>query len=147
MCIEPPACYGSVPHVLLAMSGGGSRPRSTRRPYTPLCNPLRPAGAADEAYWRPLHSDFTERLGREAGPGRTAPSFRAWSTMTLVLPAVIAASASNVVVDVNLDNVTHQLNPSALAPHPTDPATAGGANTPAPAIGDQRCLRPWQLPS
>ena len=39
--------------------------------------------------------------------------------MTLVLPAVIAASASNVVVDVNLDNVTHQLNPSALAP--TDP--------------------------
>ena len=43
--------------------------------------------------------------------------------MTLVLPAVIAASASNIVVDVNLDNVTHQLNPSALAPHPTDPAT------------------------
>ena len=56
---------GSVSHVLLAMlpmSGGGSRPRSTRRPYTPLYNPLRPAGAADEAYLRPLHSDFTERL-------------------------------------------------------------------------------------
>ena len=56
---------GSVSHVLLAMlpmSGGGSRPRSTRRPYTPLYNPLRPAGVADEAYWRPFHSDFTEKL-------------------------------------------------------------------------------------
>ena len=56
---------GLVSHVLLAMlpmSGGGSRPRSTRRPYTPLYNPLRPAGVADEAYWRPFHSDFTEKL-------------------------------------------------------------------------------------
>ena len=38
--------------------------------------------------------------------------------MALVLPAVIAASASNIVVDVNLDNVTHQLNPSAPCPPP-----------------------------
>ena len=57
--------------------------------------------------------------------------------MTLVLPAVIAASASNIVVDVNLDNVTHQLNPSALAPHPTDPATRPPA---LPGLGRSRSV-------